>query len=373
MLLYMFQNNNLFLKWENSVIGEIKPDYSVVLRHENMNSIARAYFKDKNILSTDKFKSFLLDRIISKDRKDINNILARIGMREYDVFSIARSTRAFNLADKFWIAYSEKEEYETTFIAVFRDLYKHNLNSRGDSIASPSGCNVKQYIFYNKEFGIVKYRMHPYSTDAINEVIAYRLGKLFNIDCCYANMVSSDAVFSKYEYDYNKEYLIHARNIVNGEVLSLDNYEYIINTYFKESTNSIIKMILFDFIINQDDRHMSNWGVLMDLQGNKHMYKLYDNGRSLFYESDEEMAKASLLDPVSYSNSFGLIGSYYDVVKDIASKYSIGELINLNVNIDEIKECFSGFEKFPKWKKEACVCFILWALEVLKGFCEHGA
>ena len=367
-VLNIFNDFSLFLKWENQIIGRINTDYSISLVECDFNPVVDLYFGTKKYINTDEFKHFLSERIFSKTRKDVHSLLARLGAKEYDIFHIAKSTRAFNLADRFWISYSEKEEYETTFIAIFRDLYHHKLNVVGDSIASPSGNNIKQYVFYEKEFGIAKQQMHPYSTDAVNEVIAYRLGKLFGVGCCEANMLSANTVFSRYEYDFNKEFLIHARNIANGEILSLDNYSDIIDKYFPESRENILKMILFDFIIQQDDRHMSNWAILMNPKGEKSLYKLYDNGRSLFYESDEEMVAEALANPIAYSNSFGLVGTYYDAVVDISANNNVAKLINLNIEESEINNCFDGFEKYPDWKREACVSWIIWTVNTLKNF-----
>jgi len=366
-MLNIFNDFSLFLKWENQIIGMINKDYSISLTEYDFSPVVDLYFGTNKYISTDEFKHFLAERIFSKTRKDVHSLLARLGIKEYDIFHIAKSTRAFNLADRFWISYSEKEEYEITFIAIFRDLYHHKLNVIGDSIASPSGNNIKQYVFYEKEFGIAKQQMHPYSTDAMNEVIAYRLGKLFGVECCRATMVSVNTVFSRYEYDFNKEFLIHARSIANGETLSLDNYSEVIDKYFPESRENILKMILFDFIIQQDDRHMSNWAVLMNPKGEKRSYKLYDNGRSLFYESDEEMVEEVLANPVVYSNSFGLVGTYYDVAVDISTNNNITKLINLNIDESEIINCFGGFEKYPNWKRNACVSWIMWAVNTLKN------
>ncbi len=371
-MLDIFSDFTIYLKWENTIIGVINKDFSISIHDYGFNPIADTYFKGKKMLSSDGFHRFLSDRVFSKDRKDVHSLLARLGIKEYDVFHIAKSTRAFNLADRFWISYSEKEEYEPTFIAVFRELYHHKRGVAGDSIASPSGNNIKQYVFYENEFGIAKQQMHPYSTDAVSEVIAYRLGTLFGVPCCMANMISQSTVFSRYEYDLNKEFLIHARNVVNGETLSLDTYSDIINKYFPESKKAILRMILFDFIIQQDDRHMSNWGVLMDIEGNKRLYKLYDNGRSLFYESDEEMAQAAISHPIAYSNAFGLVGSYYDVALDISANNNVSELINLDVTEAEISNCFEGFEKYPEWKRIACISWIKWAVNTLKDLAPKG-
>ena len=75
-------------------------------------------------------------------------------------------------------------------------------------------------------------------------------------------------------------------------------------------------MILLDFIIRQDDRHLSNFAI--KISGAESFYPLYDNGRSLFYEDTEEMVSQAVSDPVMYATTFGYSGTYWDYVCEIA-------------------------------------------------------
>jgi len=71
-------------------------------------------------------------------------------------------------------------------------------------------------------------------------------------------------------------------------------------------------------------------------------------------------------DPVSYSNSFGLVGTYFDVITDISKNHDVRSLLNLNVDENGLINCFNGFEKDPEWKRETCIAWILWAMGTLK-------
>ena len=43
---------------------------------------------------------------------------------------------------------------------------------------SPEGVNIKRYAVSNGSYGILKDRMHPFSTDVESEVAVFNIGKL---------------------------------------------------------------------------------------------------------------------------------------------------------------------------------------------------
>lgn len=57
------------------------------------------------------FEDWLAGRVFPKDRKDASNVLRGIGLKEYDVFDIARVTKASSIEDDFWLMFSEMDNY----------------------------------------------------------------------------------------------------------------------------------------------------------------------------------------------------------------------------------------------------------------------
>lgn len=357
-------SKKLYLKWDNTIIGEINQDNQVEFMGKTDNIICNQIIPKNLHWSSGEFREFLADRIISRNRRDIEKILARLQLVQYDEVEIAKITRAFNLADKFWISLRPNEDYKETFIDIFINVFNNFKIGIGDPTSSPSGQNEKSYAFHDEGFGIVKKRLHPYSTDAESEVIVYRLAKILGVSCCYAEMIDNDRVFSEFNYDFNSQYLIHARTLLKGMTLERQDYREL-SKYFSRFKYDIAKMIIIDFITLQDDRHLSNWGVLIDYHGDSRMYDLYDNGRSLLYESTPEIAEYILKDPIKYSNSFGIVGTYYDNIMDIREETKLTQLINININNRQIKNCFIGL-KLPKWKVEANIQYINWALKEIE-------
>jgi hypothetical protein len=104
-------------------------------------------------------------------------------------------------------------------------------------------------------------------------------------------------------------------------------------------------MILLDFITRQDDRHLSNIAIKISA-GGESFYPLYDNGRSLFYEDTEEMARQAADDPEKHATTFGYSGTYWDYVKEIATERTdIKTLLNLDITRNEVSDILknSGF------------------------------
>lgn len=361
----VYESKQLYLKYDDMLVGEIKDDCSVVLSDRlSLPIVAKTFGKSEGPISRERFLSFLTDRVISEQRRDIHTLMARLKLEKYDVWEIAKKTRAFNLSDRFWIAYAKDEQYQQTLTSIFKYVFVHQIDKQGDPVISPSGVNVKSYMFGKSSLGIAKKRLNAQSTDHLSELLCYRLAKLLDVPCCYCELYDNDTIFSQYEYDVFKTSLLHARRYTDGADMNAETYRDFIKEYFPAFETRILQMILFDFLTRQDDRHQSNWGILLSETGHEEFYKLYDNGRSLFWENGEAEVSALCSDVVANSPSFGLVGSYHDVVQDIMQHYDVTKLINLSVGKDNIAGIFDGIS-FPKWKQEACVTWISKCFQLL--------
>ena len=70
----------------------------------NINRAVASVVGDTVKWSPAEFYSFLCERIVSKSRRDIEHILHRYGLIEYNAFKIADITHAINASDLFWAA-----------------------------------------------------------------------------------------------------------------------------------------------------------------------------------------------------------------------------------------------------------------------------
>lgn len=352
-----------YLKWSNEDVGIIHPDGSVTFCENALNSVVAVTTQGRREWTKGEFLDFLTERVVSKGRRDIERILLRAGLNEYDTLKIAKKTYALNARDLFWITDNRQMSIEEALEVVFRDVFKQSLDKKGGTIESPEGQNIKSYGMSKGKYGILKQRLNGVVTDAESEVAVFQLSKRLNIDVCPAWFVAPDVIFSQFTYDFTKEFLVHARRYFKEGERTGDLYLDLTNKFpiFKDN---IDKMCLLDFITRQDDRHLSNIAILHS--GNKEtFYSLYDNGRSLFYESSEREVAESIKDVMHYSTTFGEIGTYYEAVEKIARYRDIKKLVNINLTESEILKVLND-SGITGYRLEGNLKWITNALKVIK-------
>jgi len=306
-----------YLKWNDTVIAVIDGSGMVRFSHPDYNEVVSIYTKGESAWSAEQYTEFLSERLVSRDRRDIERILFRLGLSYYDVFQISEVTRAIHPKDLLWIAQSTDEQLDGAMTDVFKSVFNQRVDLVGDSIDTPEGYNIKRYGSYEGQYGIYKQRMSPLASDIESEVAVFMLAQKLGVACCPAYRVGKDTVFSAFRYDFSKEYIVHFRRFFEGS--RLDNEYQNLIAVRPEYTESIMKMILLDFVTRQDDRHLSNIAIKISEHGEA-FYPLYDNGRSLFFEDTEVMVNDAVSDPVKYATSFGYSGTYWDYVQEIAAE-----------------------------------------------------
>jgi len=323
-----------WLKWENEIVGILNAANAVEFTQPKYNDIVSLYTRGAKSWTSEQFSEFLSERVISRDRRDIEKILFRCGLSRYDVLKIAEITRGIHPKDLLWIAHAEDEQLDTAITDVFDSVFHQKIDLVGDSIDTPEGYNIKRYGVYGGHYGIYKQRISPLTTDVESEIAVYLLAQKLGVPCCPACRIDKNTVFSTFLYDFSKEYIVHFRRLFDS-ARSGNEYQNLISVR-PQYKNDIARMILLDFITRQDDRHLSNISIKMSGKSES-FYPLYDNGRSLFYEDTEEMVTQAVADPKRYATGFGYFGTYLDYVQEI-SKYHGGlkGLINFNVPKDEV-------------------------------------
>ena len=324
-----------WLKWADEVIGVIDANNAVSFTEPEYNEIIFLYTKGKNRWQPDEFNEFLVERVVSRDRRDIERILFRMGLSQYDVPRITEITRAIHPKDMLWIAHSKNELFESAMTDVFSSIFHQRVDLVGESVDTPEGYNIKRYGAYNGMYGIYKQRISPLHTDVESEVAVSLLAGKLGVSVCPAARTGKDTVFSSFMYDFSNEYIIHFRRLFDG-IRSDNEYKNLIGVR-PQYRDNITRMILLDFITRQDDRHLSNMAIKIG-SGGESFYSLYDNGRSLFYEDTEEMVKEAVGDPALYATGFGYSGTYWDYVQEIKKERGgLDGLINCRVFDSDIR------------------------------------
>lgn len=362
----------IYLKWENDVIAQIGDDYSVRFTQPEYNRVVEAYTHGEPVWSREQFEAFLQERIVSRDRRDIEKILFRCGLSSYDTIRIGVATKAVHAGDLLWITDDPNEKMKDAVTDVFSSVFLQRIDAEGDSVDTPEGFNIKRYGVLNGRYGIYKKRISPVTTDAESELAVYGIAGLMGIKCCPAVRVDDDTIFSQFEYDFAKEYIVHMRRLIeaDGGVRGENEYLNLLSArpqYMKE----FVQMMALDFVTRQDDRHLSNIAVKMS-GDSESFYPLYDNGRSLFYEDSEETAWRACKNIELYSTSFGPSGTYYDHIREISeSGIVFGKLVNTNIDEKEISEVLTE-AGFKGYRLDAARAWICRTLVILKQLDNNG-
>ena len=353
-----------YLKWGNETVGNIDSENAVWFTAPMYNKVVSLYTMGAKYWAPEQFTEFLSERVISRDRRDIERILFRCGLSYYDVLRIAEITRGVHPKDLLWAANSEDERFEDVITDVFDSIFHQRIDLVGESIDTPEGYNIKRYGAYNGLYGIYKQRINPLTTDVESEVAVTLLAEILGVPCCPAYRVDEDTMFSAFQYDFSKDYIIHFRRLFDG-ARSKNEYQNLIGVR-PQYKDDITRMILLDFITRQDDRHLSNIAIKITTSGES-FYPLYDNGRSLFYEDTEAMVKQAAADPKTYATSFGYSGTYWDYVCEIAAERgSLNGLVNLNISEADVSAILKE-AKFTGYRFTGALAWIMKAIALLSG------
>lgn len=358
-----------YLKWADEVVGLIYGENSLRFTRPDLNEVVRLYARGRERWSAGELEEFIRGRIVSRDRRDIEKILFRYGLSAYDPLRIGFATKAVNARDLLWITDDPEESMQDAVSEVFSSIFVQKTDAEGDSIDTPEGMNIKRYGVFGGSYGIYKRRLSPVTADVESELAVSRLAEAMGIRCCRTFRADEDTVFSCFEYDFSKEYIVHMRRLVEardayGQVRSDNEYLNLISARPQYQAD-IIRMIALDFVTRQDDRHLSNMAVKISGSGES-FYPLYDNGRSLFYEDSEETAARACENTELYSTSFGASGTYYDYVKEIAeSGVAFSRLLDLDIDENEVLRILrdSGFKSY---RLEASLKWIGDTLKILR-------
>lgn len=134
--------------------------------------------------------------------------------------------------------------------------------------ASSLGLAKKFCGTYRDKSCIVKFSKTN-GVDLDNEIIYKKLADVLNVPCC--NVIKSTynnkvCCISFLHYNVNKDYFVSFK----GKKIQLST---IINSLSKKSRIDFDKILLLDYLVNQQDRHMSNIALC-----NNELYPAFDNG-----------------------------------------------------------------------------------------------
>ena len=161
----------------------------------------------------------------------------------------------------------------------------------------------------NDDIGLFKFTKTEETTEHISEKVATELAQLIGIECMKVDIGVYDSRIGSLSYKIN----VDDENLIEGVRLINKYYPYYNpDTLYDEEKNEryslemilgslqeydfrmdFLKIVIFDFLIGNTDRHQNNWAIL---QKDKEMQlcPLYDNGSSLCCYIQEEQIDSYL-------------------------------------------------------------------------------
>ncbi len=170
--------------------------------------------------------------------------------------------------------------------------------------------------------------------------------------------------------------------------------EIILKSLWKEDLKrEFLKIMIFDFIIGNSDRHPNNWAIIKNKSGKEYFAPLYDNGSSLCafisdtdldqYLGNDKLRFLSLVDSKSKTliridSSNKKIPTHKDVLKYLCENYynqtkEFAEIAIRKLNEEKIENILRSVNKYIYHRRyELLKKYLMEKIRILKEIYERG-
>lgn len=101
--------------WDEIVIANINEDNDSVELVEGIPvKLVPSFFKDNTKVSIGDLKEWLVFRVPPKTRGNIKVLLKEMGLKKYNVYEVAKKTRASLVGDRWWLKVETTDTFETS-------------------------------------------------------------------------------------------------------------------------------------------------------------------------------------------------------------------------------------------------------------------
>lgn len=144
-------------------------------------------------------------------------------------------------------------------------------------------------ITNDKKLAMFKYEQYDCS-ESCSEKMAYEIALVLGYDCAKIDLACDDSgTLGVLNYYFVNNHDTFHTDIVaylnknskdKKNYYTISNIKSVLDEIDNSLFNSFIKIIIFDALIGEQDRHEENWGIL-EKNGKYYVSPLYDNGDSL--------------------------------------------------------------------------------------------
>lgn len=297
---YLMNKNNKVLKFNTT--KNIISGYKIVeIYNEDILPFAIKY-------NLNGFTSWIEERPIATNQEHLHAVLSSLAMERRDAITLLKVNGGFSLNDSYWIKACDSNEYNIVENWETGNLYVGdwdnslglisffgNTSSLGGTLKTPEITNQgsvgkawrnihgELYLYKKSSEGGANLGKEHFA-----EVIASNLAKLLELkhveywqDSWHDKTCCVSKLFTDSDIGYLPMYQVLQGKGINRDSL---NYELLLSALKnKEDILKFKDLIVFDFIIENWDRHLSNFGVLINNNTQKvlELAPIFDNGYSL--------------------------------------------------------------------------------------------
>lgn len=328
---------------DNVLLEFIKTDtlegqFKIIKEYEN---VTRPYLIEKDSKELD---TWFNNRAIPTSREHIDRVLLSLNLDSKERFNLLLINHGTSLNDTYWIRIKNELNIDGE-ILKWNDVnlykgFKENLgiisffgntSSLGGKIKTPElttqGMLRKAWRIIDDDIYLYKGNTYGYANagnEMYSEIVAFQVADLLGLDYVKYEMVKWNDIecvrsklFTSEQFGYltMTEYL--TREL--GSKIKW-RYDDICKVIPKECVSQLNDLMVFDFIIENKDRHFSNFGFLVnnDTGKIKGLAPIFDNGYSLLnFEMEEDI--------INYDYNKSMIGTF-----DIDNKAQAEEVVIKN-------------------------------------------
>lgn len=256
-----------------------------------------------NMVNEYELNSWWSGRSIPASREGINQLL--YAMNIINTKNLLTRCMGLSLSDQYWIKpagsdieWSEVNFFENPFSEDMGNLLFGEIKSDPSlNLCSPDntsdGCLKKRWKIFDDKRCLVKSGTEPYHQQVFNEIIASKIMDRLDIQHVpYSLIWQKENPYSVCEDFITPETeLISANQVIKSQTKpnNFNQYMHYVNLCeehgIKDIKHSLDEMLVLDYIIANEDRHLNNFGVIRNADTLEWIgaAPIFDSGTSLGY------------------------------------------------------------------------------------------
>lgn len=260
----------------------------------------------KGAVNREALNEWWADRNFPQDREGVSQMLDKIHVFNSKIMLL--KCRALSLSDQYWIkeihsdlSWKEINFFDNSFSEDIGDLLLGNSKKESDfDLCSPdSTCDgylVKKWGINQGKCCLLKAGTLPFRQQPFNEAMASAVMNALKINC-----VNYEVIFlNDMPYSVCKNFITPETELVGAWSIihikkkpnNISYYRHYINCCeelgIKNITQKINEMIVIDYLIANEDRHMNNFGLVRNVGTLQWLgtAPVFDSGSSFGYEKN---------------------------------------------------------------------------------------